>query len=148
MTGAKTALALGLLALAASTALPAAAADATVDPVPDPPPAPDALPPAHAGAIAYAFGYAGQVLEWTGTEGGQAGAQAFGAAGCTLANAFANCAYVIVVDETDATHYVSASKAPEDTGLWREANGCEGLQRDAVDCRGGPAAEPADERVL
>lgn len=38
--------------------------------------------------------------------------------------------------------------ARAEAGLWTEANGCEGLQTEPVDCRGDEAVEPADERIV
>jgi hypothetical protein len=40
-------------------------------------------------------------------------------------------------------HYVDP-----DSRVWRESNGCDGLQEKEVNCRGGIAKEPADEQVL
>lgn len=148
MPGARTSLLLGLLALAATTALPSAAADASVDPDPDPPPLPDDAPPPHVGALWWAIEQGGEGLGWTFAEAGWALGTAFEVAGCTLANAFGSCPYVIVADETGSTYYLSAAKHLDQTGVWQETNGCEGLQRSAVDCRGGPATEPADRRLV
>lgn len=135
------------LALVAVTAVPTAAADATVDPVHEEPPTPGDPPPGVYGAVSYLAGYTGEALGWAGSEAGAAGAEAFGAAVCTIENVFGECAYVVVLDEHGDKHYVSVSKAADDNGVWEEANGCDGLQREAVDCRGDADVEPADRRV-
>ncbi len=46
---------------------------------------------------------------------------------------------------------VGVDSSPESSaqaGLWMETNGCEGLQREPVDCDLDRAVEPADENLL
>lgn len=148
MTGSRIAFVIGLLVLAATTALPSAAAEATVDPDPSPPPIPDETPPPNVGAtLVWTFEWGGQALGWTFAQGAEVLLEAFEVGGCTLGNVFGNCPYVAVVDETPSTYYASVSKYPSETGVWEESNGCDGLQREAVDCDGDGEAEPADDRL-
>lgn len=137
------------LVLVSSTALSTAAADGTVDPDPSPPPVPGDLPPPNLGDLVdWGWNQAGQLEDWSWAVARDAEDKAWTAVECTWDNVWGNCPYVVVADETDATYYMSASKHPGQNGVWQEANGCEGLQRDAVDCRGGPTPEPADDRIV
>ena len=42
----------------------------------------------------------------------------------------------------ESDHYVDP-----DSGIWKETNGCAGMQDRSVNCKGGLAKEPADEQV-
>lgn len=145
-----------IVLVAALAASPLAAADAEVDPeAPGPPPQPTVPPtqPAPSELAGWALGTAFEEGRWALVAaffvGGQGLEEAFDVGGCTLENVFlGNCAYVVVADESGDAFYASAGQSPADTGIWQETNGCEGLQRSAVDCDADPATEPADDRVL